>query len=281
MAKAASESKVRLDEIKVDFWKTNPHLCEISQTAGIEYSFMSSEADGFKQCHQWIKCRDFLHDALRSHISGKADEIYGFKYDPKVNPPLDLKKMRMLIKHTKSGTVDTREVMDASLAALHMVEKTGGIELSKLYKVNGHDNMYLFEGAEDWMESTFMISLYTLLIRLGAQKMSFKDKEEFDKKIDELSKSNKSDNDINYLKTVSPFIHRIVEKRKALVYVKKDKMLFEGKGIGTFHGYTGVVSLCNQLQKGASSHGVEDLKALADIVAGTKPAEEKKKVKKA
>jgi len=267
----------KLAEVKVEFWSKNPHLSEIYQVTGFEYAFVSAD---FKQCHQWVRCRDFLNDALRSHVIGKKDGIYGFTFDPKVNIKLDMTKARMLIRRKvnstdKDANVSTLEMMKAAIAGIHCVEKQGKIKpLSKLYKVSGEEEVYMFEGAPDWTESTFMISLYTLLIRLGAKRMVFKGKAEFDKKLEELcKKTTYEDHDISYLKSVREFIDKIVEKRKELKYGKekeKEKYLFEARGISIFHNYTGVVALCNEAKRirdnRKGNSGLEELTPLAACI---------------
>jgi len=267
---ATTEKK--LAEVKVELWDKNPHLCEIYQVTGFEYAFVAEVNGTLKQCHQWIKCRDFLHDALLSHVSGKKNQIYGFAYDPKHNVPLDLSKMRVLIRRNKErkeekASETTREMMKAARAGLNCVEKEGKMKpLSKLYRLEGYPDYYMFEGSADWMDSTFMISLYTFLIRLGARQLVFKGKKEFDEKLKELCKCTDGDHDISYLKTVIDYIYKIVDKREDLKY-KKDAPLFGNRGIDTFHNYTGIVSLCNEAKKLQNKQkaggGLEDLTKLA------------------
>jgi len=261
----------------VSFWNKKQSLCEIYQAIGMQYAFLSADND---QCHPWIKCRDFLHDALRSHVTGKKDGIYGFNYDPKANPALDLERMRLLVKRQpdknkaeKDASENTKEMMDSALAILRLVENHAGIKpLSNLYRTSEDKDVYMFEGSSDWMESTFMISLYTFFIRLGGRKITFKDKEDFDSKLKEISTSRaaSNDNDVGYLKDVLPFIYKIVEKRKELRYVREDgKRLFEDQTISLFHGYTGVVALSRQAamkKRGTNNAKLEDLITLSNCI---------------
>ena len=263
--------KGKSKEVKVELWQGNEHLNEIYQLIGVKYAFLTSKEEGNKQCHPWIKCRDFLHDALRAHVAKKKEGIFGFRYESGVNPPLDLEKMRLLVKRDankdeKNISENTKEIMDCALAILNCVEKYTNVKpLTKLYETNQKD-IYLFEGAKDWMESTFMISLYTLLIRLGARKITFKDRKGLIEKLKDLSKSNQvhGDNDIKYLKTVWPFIYRIMRARGDLKYMQDGKALMADKTIGTFHAYTGIVSLCKEA-KGEKT-GVDALVPLAELI---------------
>lgn len=262
-----------MKKINVSVWTKKQNLCEIYQVLGMQYAFLSADN---KQCHAWIKCRDFLHDALRCHITGKKEGIYGFSYNPGTDPPLDLEKMRMMVKREPAkveskSSEDTKEMVDSALSILRCIEDYSGIKpLSDIYCTSGDKDVYVFESAADWMESTFMISLYTFLIRLGAKKIKFKDKKELDSKLKKLcaGKALNKDHDINYLKDVLPFIYKIVENRKDLRYVGKDgKRFFEGQNINLFHNYTGIVALSRQAVKKKS--GGNDAK-LKDLISMSK-----------
>jgi hypothetical protein len=265
-----------MKKVNVSIWKKKQSLVEIYQVLGIQYAFLS--ADNI-QCHAWIKCRDFLHDALRCHITGKKEGIYGFSYNPGDNPPLDLGKMRMLVKREPPGTElrpsrNTKKILGSALEILQCVEEYSGIKpLSELYHTAENKDVYIFEGASDWMESTFMISLYTFLIRLGAKKIEFKDKKDLDAKLKKLcaEKVVNNDRDLSYLKTVLPFIYKIVEKRKELRYVREDgKRLFDGQTINLFHNYTGIVALSKQAAEknpGRNNAKLEDLITLSKHMA--------------
>lgn len=265
-----------MKKIDVSVWTKKQNLCEIYQVIGTQYAFLSPDN---VQCHPWIKCRDFLHDALRCHITGKKDGIYGFTYNPGTNPPLDLKKMSLMVKREPNkdeskASENTKEMIDSALDILQCVEKYSGIKpLSDIYRTTKNEDIYVFKGSADWMGSTFMISLYTFLIRLGAKKIKFENRKELNSKLKKLcaGKMVNKDNDINYLKTVLPFIYKIAEKRKELRYVREDgKRLFDGQTINLFHNYTGIVSLAKQAVKkdlGSNDAKLKDLAAISKYMA--------------
>lgn len=267
--KEPEKTEEKVEGIEVEFFKHKSYLCEAGQPTGIHYAFLSADN---KQCHQWIKCRDFLNDALRNQISDKVDEVFGFSYNPKQNPPLDLGKMRMMVKRhpgpaEKDAAGRIKEIVASALAILNCIEEASGIQpLSVIHQVAGEKEMYIFEGSSEWMESTFMISLYTFLIRLGDKKLVFKDKAELNAALKELSEKKISDHDISYLKTSLPYIDKILEKRKELTYVQKDGKHFMGLSpIGMFHNYTGIVALC-QTRKGQNMSGLEELALLSKCI---------------
>ena len=264
----------KLKRLKVELWKKEQYLNEIGQPVGIKYAFLSPKAAGYKQCHPWIKCRDFLQDAVRMFVTRKKETIYGFNYKRDDNPPIDFDKMRMLVKRKaanseKNPSEKTREIIDRGLDMIHCIEKHGGIKpLTNLFGVIGQKDLYVFIGSKEWMESTFMISLYTFLIRLGAKDIVFKGKKDLDANLADLSKSKKfaCDHDISYLKDVYPFIHKIVEQRKNLRYIINGKpVIFKNMNIDRFHNYTGIVSLCKEAS--GNPTGVPDLEPLAKFIA--------------
>jgi hypothetical protein len=244
---------MELKKTKAHLWEGTPHLSEIYQSTGFKYAFLSSPKDGSKQCHGWIKCRDFLNDAVRNQIANRKDSIFGFSYNPGDNPPIDLSAMRMLVKRDvkekgENIAAETKEMMLSAFSILRFFERHGKIKpITKLYTIADNPDIYIFVGASDWVLSPFMISLYTFLIRLGAKKISFKTKDELSsalKKVAELPHTY-GDNDINYLKTVLPYIEKIIIKRNLLGFKTKDGAhLFEKAGIDTFHNNTGIVALC-------------------------------------
>jgi hypothetical protein len=210
-------------------------LAEEYQITGMHFVFLSVKNE---MCHTWIKCRDFLQDAVRNQLTGRADAIYGFKYDPKVDPKIDLKKTRMLIKGIKLD-----ETIEYSLRLVNHYEKVAGFKpRSKITKV---DDMYIFLGAGEWSQSSVLISLYTLLIRLGCQKITFKNEKELVKAFENLiNRKNNVVNDIAYLKSVYKHINTVLENRSDIMFKQKDKILFGDTQIRSFHHNSGIVSLC-------------------------------------
>ncbi len=220
--------------MKIKFYQTKS-LSEEYQPTGMYFAFLSVENE---MCHTWIKCRDFLQDAVRNQLTGKDDKIYGFCYLPKTDPKIDLKKTRLLIKGVKD------EVIKYSLQLVNHYEKAAGlIPRSKIVKT---DDMYIFIGPGEWSQSSVLISLYTLLIRLGYRKIEFKNEEELVKAYEALiSSKDASVNDIRYLKSVFKHMHTVLENRKLLMFKQKDKILFGDTIIGSFHSCSGIVALCS------------------------------------
>lgn len=242
-------------------WYKNPKsLSEIYQQTGMVFSFATAPPKGGQAsaCHEWVKCRDFLHDAVRSQITGTYCSIYGFSFDPARNPNVDLKKMRMLV--SKNGLKaeelqEFRNKMIAGLALINHFEKTAKVSLSKMEEIDpknsGKKAVYLFTGPMMWVRSPFLVSMYTFLIRLGDKQLEFKNVAELKKGLEALAEKSKagkiSDNDCQYLQNMWNKLHIIIKNRAKLFTVEKGvHNIYHGKySISQFHNNCGILSLSN------------------------------------
>lgn len=240
------------EQPKVEWYEQVNNLNEIYQQTGMLFCFVSSPKTGLKQCHQWVKCRDYLHDAVRAVHTGKDFRIYGFFYDPNVNPHVDLEKMRMLVSKsalTKPQLVEFRASMKRGLVLLHHYEKLMGVGLSKLTEVDGgsKEHAWMFVGSKAWMNSPHLVSMYTFLIRLGTKKIEFKDNKELKAELKRLSSGGGgSDNDTNYLRSMWSHLDNVAKNYKKYL-IGKDGIddIYNNKSISvdSFHNYGGIRSL--------------------------------------
>jgi hypothetical protein len=236
---------------KVEWYSKPRSLSEEYQQTGMQFAFVSAPKDGYKACHEWVLCRDFLQDAVKAQLTGKNFNVYGFCFKPGTNPPVDLKKMRMLV--TK-GTIgdnqldDFEESMKCGLEMLHYYERLAGWTLSRLKKVDATDSgkkvVYMFTSSAMWLKSPVFISLHTLLIRLGYFKISFSKKEEAEKAFLDFC-ANIDCKDKQYAAKIKDHIERIIKERNKLFPLEKGfhDIFFKELGTSNFHHYSGVVSL--------------------------------------
>lgn len=139
---------------------------------GMEYSLVS---DDYSQCHGFVWCKDFLHDVIYSCLHNMPINIYNFQYNPAYNPNFCQKETRILVANAKDPKF--RQKIHASLEFVNQLEERLKIPLSKIrecsnplenYKKNG---VFLWQGHKRWQCSPPMLSLYTLLIRVGCAHM--------------------------------------------------------------------------------------------------------------
>jgi hypothetical protein len=231
-------------------------LSEIYQKTGIQFAFATArpaDKGSAKQCHEWILCRDFLNDAaLAQHVNSHKG-IYGFNFYPGTNPPVDFKNMRVLVRKRERDIKleETEQFIESALKIVNHFEVECGIKpKTKVRRVSNIEGTFLFIGSSEWMDSPFMISLYTFLIRLGTRKPVFETKEELAAKLEAISKEphDRGDTDINYLKSTRLYLYDIITNRKKYSFVKPDgSILMSEYQIETFHNSTGIVALTNNM----------------------------------
>lgn len=246
---------------KIDWFdKGSGGLNEIYQQTGMVFSFLSAPKLGSKQCHEWIKCRDYLHDAVRTTITGDSSSIYGFQYSKDKNPPVDLRKMRMLVSknnlRAQKDEEDLRRKLKCAVVLLNHFEKQAKVALSKMVEVDPEGSKkkvaFLFTGSSMWMKSPFLVSMYTFLIRLGDKEMKFNNavelKNEMKRLVEEQKvSSDKNDNDVTYLDQMWNRLHNIIKNRKELFPMKDGfhNVFFAGTSIHSFHNNGGILSLAS------------------------------------
>jgi hypothetical protein len=231
----------------------NKSYSEEYQVTGMHYAFVSSPTNGNAMCHWWIKCRDFLQDALRNQLTGRNDQIYSFAYKPGVDPDVDTARTRMMVKIVPQPQNDEQkkdfdEKMAAGLKIINHYEKKYDFKpLSKIVKVNHKDYPALFIGPGIWSQGSVMISMYTFFIRLGHWKLKFKTEVGLVKQYENIIgvSSDNQTNDTRYLKTTYKNFHPALENLKLHLFKQagEKKVLFHDSAMSGFHHHSGIVSL--------------------------------------
>ena len=221
-------------------------LAEIYQSSGLRFAFISTPKDGNRVCHAWVKCRDFLHDAIRSRIYRyNKGTIYGFGYDYNTNPPIDLRRTRMIVKNIGKDFKDFSEDMKYSIRLINFYEKIGKFNFkTKAYPIKSQQ-VWIFNGSNIWQKSPALLSMFTFLIRLGEKRIDFKTYDELEEKLRQISES-ASDNDAGYLKYTYDVMYYVVKYREEIFAYNKngyDTCYFTNKSVSTFHDNSGIVSL--------------------------------------
>ena len=153
---------------KILWFSETQHLSQ-ALGSGLEYAFVS---DDYKQCCPFVLCKDFLHDAVYNRIHATKKSIYGYHCSSKEgHPPIDLEKMRVVLANSSDRKM--REKIPNCLEFMHQVEKhlkmslTVARECASPHPKYSGGGIWLFESTKRWLSSPPMVSLYTLLIRVG------------------------------------------------------------------------------------------------------------------
>jgi hypothetical protein len=227
-------------------------LAEIYQSVSIKFAFLTSPKNGTARCHTYVKCRDFLHDALRTQISGTVSSVFSFRFDKKVNPPIDLRYMRMLVKSDAAKTSEEVAKWDthmlSGLRLLNHYEKLANKPLSTVVRLTNEPvATWLFTGSSFWLKTPYLASMYTFLIRLGVRNIEFQTDEELQEKYKQIADAPTSesyDNDKKYLKSCWDKLSKVIINRVSLFGDGWDKIYNAGTSINSFHNNSGIVSLC-------------------------------------
>lgn len=236
-------------------WYSGSNLSEIYQSFNMKFAFANETEKEIIQCHQWVKCRDFLHDAVRTMLTGNKSSIYGFSFEKGVNPDIAMDSIKMLVskQDIKSGLL-FRPLLNRSLKLINHFENMAGEELSTIRKVQGdtkggYKHVWLVSGPKFWLSTPYLISLYTFLLRLGDKKFKFNDGNSLRKAFEKHCSKDDGNggNDTKYLKKVWDKLERVITAHDQIAELRKDgfsRLYFEKSGINSFHDRSGIVSTC-------------------------------------
>ena len=260
-------------------WYPDKSMAEIYQQIQMQFAFLSSPEDGNKQCHPFVLCRDFLHDAVKAHLNKNKWHIHGFTYEFGKYPAICMDNMLMLVRRKITGTPEVKEAatkefeqsIKRGLKLLHHYEKIAKLPKSVIEEVEdkGKNPVIIFTGDPIWMSNTFLISMYTYLIRMGAKEITFNSNkalmEEYQRVLKEFQKAGKSDNDITYLRDAWNKLDIVARHREELFGNDVHEMFHDNKiPASTFHNNCGIQSLCRYVTPIKEAHEKikEEMKAL-------------------
>lgn len=152
----------------VEFGK-NYHTAQI-YSKGFEFAFMTDQEGTYKQACTFVHCKDFLHDAMWAMVNQKPWSIYGFKYTPGKDLPLDLENCVLAFRNTqyKAKPAEFHAQLEACQTFLNGIEKKMKFKKSLFFQVE-HDGApcWLIVGDKKWQHAPPLLGLFTLFIRLG------------------------------------------------------------------------------------------------------------------
>jgi hypothetical protein len=230
---------------------SNPRLLnEEYQNTDFYFAFMSRQRN---MCHEWVKCRDFLQDALRARYGVEQEKlIYGFGYN-KDNPRIDISSTRMLVSGNRGSTTFGKAVLNGVRIvnlyedAHKLTPRTKAIRAVCEEDENIH--AYVLIGPGEWSQGYAMISLYTLLIRIGYYGLEFDDKRSLHSALYKFA-SEEASRDARYIAKVKDKIDAVIENRSLLAvksagWKEGDKLLFQDATVHLLHNRSGIVAHAN------------------------------------
>lgn len=237
-----------IEIVKYKIPDTEEEPIEVYQQTNIGFAFLSSPKDGSRQCHRFILCRDFLVDVINTMVSHRDTNVYFFSYKEGTNPPADLKRTRILVKAPlRSNEKAFEKKMQCSLNMIKYYEDMAEWQNSQLFRVTDCKDTWLFLGPSDWMSCSFLLSMYTFLIRLGDKNIPFKSGDDLTETYRSFVKKHTvkdhvaaSDNDIMYLMESFDKLHLIIKHRHELFSDKIQNNYSKNYRLADIHDFGGI-----------------------------------------
>lgn len=171
VAKKANLSKIKLEKVKVKWPKSQAGGFAENYSSGLKYALAS---DNNAQACGFVWCKDFLQDAYLAYFNKNSRSTYGFKYDFNKDVPLSIKSTKLLLanrsdKRFKAKMKKAVDFINQVEVELKMRKKTKAYECIDPPKAFEECGVFLLDGNKRWYASPVMISLYTLLLRVGSK----------------------------------------------------------------------------------------------------------------
>ena len=254
-----SQAIINNNKVSVE-WLTKVYGLSQIYSSGLEFCFISKD---MKQACAFMFCKDFLQDALMATHNKSKINIYGFSYDSKKDNPIDLDRTRIAVTNSKDN--DFASKIPAMMDFIHQFERKLKLIRSSCYAVENPPTKYakcgvfIIEGSNRWMRSPPMISLYSLLIRVG---FTHKIGNTIEKTMDDLIKGKSKpyqNNDKSQLQGAKTGIDTILKYGYAKVFFNDPKMNFPNIPEHNMHYNMGIVAYSGGMSKQHIKHWHRDL----------------------
>jgi len=232
-------------------WKKDKSLAEIYQiySKGMEFAFLSARNE---QCNQFVWCKDFLQDMIYACLNEKWIDIYQFRYNPYIDPKPCMDKIRLLVANANDSKF--RIKIKNSLDLVNQAEERLSMKKSILrecwsppenFRKSG---VWLFEGSKRWLNSPPMLSLYSLLIRVGcAHTVGIS----FEKTINDIINGDVKPyqkKDALWLKHAKPGIEKIFRIGDRKIFLRNTKENYPNLPIDEMHNQLGINGFSADMQ---------------------------------
>lgn len=225
-------------------WLESKRKLNQAITSGVEFAFVTPKGD---QITPFAFCKDYLQDAIQAKVLKQARSIYGFCYDPKIDYPISFKSTDLLVTNSKDFDLQLR--VNNCLDFIHQAEAILNIKKTIVLKCEDpplkyiRSNVFYFKGSNRWIKSAPMISMYTLLIRVGFGHILGDDIHQTIKKIVDKQQAAYQSIDSYKLKMALPGIYYIFKKGDINMFGKKiDKNYPEDIKVSMMHNRFGIIN---------------------------------------
>lgn len=162
---------------QVSKFQKETSLAEIMQQNKTQFALCryDEDKDTLIQCHQFVHCRDFMHDAFVAVESNREMGIWGFKFG-KDNPRPDYTATSILLRFPDAGTLKN---FNDNLSILKNIEETLGFSPHCVevvdYPDKGHQAVIWLMADSAWQQNAVAFSLFGYLIKCFGYKINNKE----------------------------------------------------------------------------------------------------------
>lgn len=216
---------------------------------GLEYAILS---DNYEICNPLVWCKDFLHDIVHSSLANRPFEIYRLKYNPSINPRPCIKQARILVANSRDSRMMKK--IDSCADFIHQIENKLGIPHTKIrHCINppsGYtkNNVFIFQGNKRWLVAPAMLSLYTLLIRVGFSHFEGQNYTITLSGLKDGQIKQYQSKDARWLKEIEPAFNKILQYGDRKIFYKNIKLNYPAHmSTDTMHNKMGIVAYSNDI----------------------------------
>lgn len=212
---------------------------------GPEYCFISPR---WRQCHDFVFCKDFLQDAVMAHLHGERASIFGFSYDPRWNAPLCAESTRIAVANASDpkflASANASLEFVNHYAARLKLKRTVLRTVANVPSRYSRGGVVVFDGSPMWMNAPPMLSMFALLLRVGMTHQSGEDPAATTRKV--LEGRQYQTNDMTQLRMAQAGIEKITKLGyRKFFFIDPKKNFPKGTPISTMHGLSGIVAFSN------------------------------------
>lgn len=221
----------------------------------LSFSFVSSPEKGRKQCMAFESCRAFLHDAVRAHVHKghmNCTGCHGYRYGD--DPEIDMDRLRLLIgiglKNENISREGFKKNLYSAKKVVNFYEEVAGWRPSRITKVDhsNYNDTWLLTGPKEWICSPQLLSMVTLVLRVGALNgpIDFKTNEDLEKVYKEWidNKIQVQMRDRHYMRDCWNTLFLVVKHHKELFDGISTEELYTNDPHANFHS-NGIALLCS------------------------------------
>jgi hypothetical protein len=196
---------------------------EMSQEYPVKFAWVRQEKDTYVAQHWWVKCRDFLQDALLFSKLKEDLSIYKFKIDD------DFVETNLLaLKFPKTKHID---YLITNLVFLNSVEDLNNISHTELVYINKLEKTIVIKLSDYWKNSPTLLSFYTFYLKI----LSY---------TEDASFNNVPATEASYILTTEYILPKFMANLKNLTFPSiLDTWESCKKDMQAFHDRTGFVSV--------------------------------------